>query len=189
MHRSLSEVNLSKLHQNRPKKKSGPEQSCPASRGCGFSPVNVWTPQKITERLPHPAPAPAPVPVPVRLTHAGVSVLFESGGAHAPPDGHQPLPFGAAVHFGCVSLFGVVHALTSDLHQGGGVGARHHVGEHRQVAADSHAAFVVHPHGGEGDAGADVLEGQVEAALVEGADAAHLGGGGTAQGSKVTGIS
>lgn len=103
-------------------------------------------------------------------------MLFESGGAHAPPDRHQPLPFGAAVHFGRVSLFGVIHTLTPDLHQRGGVGARHHVGEHRQVAADPHAAFVVHPHGGEGDAGADVLEGQVEATLVEGADAAHLRG-------------
>lgn len=131
------------------------------------------------EPLPHPAPAPGPL----RLTHAGVPVLFESGGAHAPPDRHQPLPLGAAVHFGRVPLFGVIHTLTPDLHQRGGVGARHHVGEHRQVAADAHAAFVVHAHGGEGDAGADVLEGQVEASLGEGADAAHLrGAGATAQG-------
>lgn len=126
-----------------------------------------------------------PAPVLVRLTHAGVSVFFESGGAHAPPDRHQPLPLGAAVHFGCVSLFGVIHTLTPDLHQRGRVGARHHVGEHRQVAAHTHAAFVVHPHGGEGDAGADVLEGQVEPTLVEGADTSHLRGE-QRRGSKVT---
>lgn len=103
-------------------------------------------------------------------------MFFEPGRAHAPPDGHQPLPLGAAVHLGRVSLLGVVQALTSDLHQRGRVGARHHVGEHRQVAADAHAAFVVDAHGGESDAGADVLEGQVEAAFAERADPSHLKG-------------
>ena len=101
-------------------------------------------------------------------------MLLESSGAHTPPDGHQPLSFSAAVHLGGVPLLGMVHALTPDLHQGGRVGARHHVGEHGQVAAHAHAALVVHPHRGEGDAGADVLEGQVEASSVQGAHAPHL---------------
>lgn len=109
-----------------------------------------------------------------QLTHAGVSVLLESGRAHTPPDGHQPLALRTAVHLGRVPLLGVVHTLTPDLHQGGRVGARHHVGEHRQVPAHAHAALVVHPHGGEGDAGADVLEGQVKAPPAEGAHASHL---------------
>lgn len=100
-----------------------------------------------------------------RLTYAGVSVLFEASRAHAPPYGHQPLSLCAAVHFWRVPLLGVVHALTPDLHQRGGVSPRHHVGEHGQVAAHAHAAFVVHSHRGEGDAGANVLEGQVEASL------------------------
>ena len=109
-----------------------------------------------------------------QLTHAGVSVFFESGRAHTPPDGHQPPPLSAAVHLGRVPLLRVIHTLTPDLHQGGRVGARHNIGEHRQVAVHTHAAFVVHPHRSEGDAGADVLEGQVEASSAQGAHTSYL---------------
>jgi len=105
-------------------------------------------------------------------------VFLESGAAHASPDGHQPLSLRAAVHLGRVPLLRVVHALTPDLHQGGRVSTRHRIGEHRQVAAHARAALVVHAHGGEGNAGADVLEGQVEAPSAEGAHASHLGRGG-----------
>jgi len=110
----------------------------------------------------------------LELTDAGVSVLLEAGGAHAPPDGHQPLALGAAVHLGRVALLGVVHAAATHLHQRRGVGARHHVGEHGQVAADAHAALVVDAHGGERDAGADVLEGQVEAPPAQRTHPPHL---------------
>lgn len=103
-------------------------------------------------------------------------MFLEAGRAHTPPDGHQPLALSAAVHLGRVSLLGMVHTLTSDLHQGGGVGARHHVGEDGQVAVDTHAALVVDAYGGEGDAGADVLEGQIEAPPTERAHPPHLEG-------------
>lgn len=110
------------------------------------------------------------------LTHAGVSVLLESCRAHTPPNGHQPLSLSAAVHLGRVPLLGVIHTLTPDLHQRRRVGARHHVGENRQFAAHAHAALVVHAHRREGDASADILEGQVESSLGQGADPAHLWG-------------
>ena len=108
------------------------------------------------------------------LTHARLPVLLEAGGAHAPPDGHQPLALGAAVHLGRVALLGVVHAAAAHLHQRGRVGARHHVREHGQVAADAHAVLVVDAHRGERDAGADVLEGQVEAPAAQRAHPPHL---------------
>lgn len=113
---------------------------------------------------------------PSPLTHTGVSVFFESGGAHTPPDGHQPLPLCAAVHLGSVPLLCMIHTLAPDLHQRGRVSARHHIGEHRQVTAHTHATLVVHPHRGEGNAGADVLEGQVEASSAQGANTSHLRG-------------
>ncbi|KAJ8360553.1 hypothetical protein SKAU_G00170780 [Synaphobranchus kaupii] len=106
--------------------------------------------------------------------NTGVSVFLEAGAADAPPDGHQPLPLRAAVHLRSVPLLRVVHALPPHLHQRGRVGPRHHVGEHGQVSGHGGAALVVHPDGDDGDAGPDVLEGQVEAPLAEGPHASHL---------------
>lgn len=110
----------------------------------------------------------------IRLTNAGVSVLFKAGWAHAPSNGHQPLALCAAVHLRGIPLLSVVNALTPDLHQRGWVGPRHYVRENCQVAADAHAALVVDPDRGEGDAGADVLEGQVEAPSAQRAHPSHL---------------
>lgn len=105
-------------------------------------------------------------------------MLLKSCRAHTLPDGHQPLSLRAAVHLRRVALLGMIHALTPDLHQGGRVGSRHHVSEHGQVAAHAHAAFIVDAHRGESDAGADVLEGQVEASAVQRTHTSHLRGRG-----------
>ncbi len=69
----------------------------------------------------------------------------------------------------------MIHTPTPDLHQRGRVCARHHIGEHCQVTAHTHTAFVVHSYRGEGNAGTDVLEGQVEASFVQGANTSNLG--------------
>lgn len=105
------------------------------------------------------------------LTNAVVSVLLKPSAAHTPSNRNEPLALSAAVHLWCVSLLGVVHTLTSDLHERGRVGPRDHIREDGQVASHSRAAFVVHSNGHHSDAGSYILKRQVEAALAERPDA------------------
>ncbi len=108
------------------------------------------------------------------LTNAVVSVLLKAGAAHTSSNRNEPLALSAAVHLRSVPLLGVVHTLTSDLHQRGRVSPRDHVREDSQVASHSRAALVIDSDGHDSDAGSYILEGQVEAAFAERPDAADL---------------
>lgn len=107
------------------------------------------------------------------LTLADVLVLLEARFAHTPPDGHQPASVRAAVHLGSLELLGGVDAHAVDLHQRR-VPARYRVGELGQVEHGEGTLLVEDPDRDQSDAGAQVLEGQVETLFTQVADVAHL---------------
>ena len=107
------------------------------------------------------------------LTLADVFVLLKARFAHTPPDGHQPASIRTAVHLRSLELLGGVDAHAVDLHQRR-VPARYRVGELGQVEHGEGTLLVEDPDRDQSDAGAQVLEGQVETLFTQVADVAHL---------------
>lgn len=96
------------------------------------------------------------------LTFTHPALLLISRVTETSTNGNQPFSVSAAVHFRLLSLFWLVDTRPSDLHQGRGVGPGDGVRESRQVADGERARFVENSDGNQSDAGADILESQVE---------------------------
>lgn len=110
---------------------------------------------------------------PTPLTLADVLVLLKARFAHTPPNGNQPASVCAAVHLGSLKLLRGIDTHTVDLHQRC-VSACYCVGELGQVKHSEGTLLVEDPDRDQSDAGAQVLEGQVETLFTQVADVTHL---------------
>lgn len=85
--------------------------------------------------------------------------------AHAPPNGHQPLPLRTAMHSGKFISHRVVDAGPWHLQKLWGICPGYSIREEGQIPDNQRTLFVEDPDGDERDTRAQVLESQVEAFL------------------------
>lgn len=111
---------------------------------------------------------------PASLTFTHSTLLFISWIAKTFTNRNQPLSISTAVHFRLLFLLWLVDTRPSDLHKGGSVSPSNGIGEGCQVTDGERAGFVENPDRNQGDAGADVLEGQVETLPVRDLHISHL---------------
>lgn len=109
------------------------------------------------------------------LTNARAIQFLVANAADASSQRNQPVPVGAAEQLGRVPFFSVLDTRPPHLHQRGGVHPRHRVRKRRQVPQREGTLLVINPHRDQSDAGANVLEGQVEALPGHGSHLPHLG--------------
>lgn len=110
---------------------------------------------------------------PAPLTLAHVLVLFEAWFAHTPPDGNQPSAVCTAVHLGRLKLLRGVHTHTVHLNQCR-FSTRYCVRKLGQIQHSEWTFLVEDPHGDQSNAGAQVLEGQVETLFTQVVDGPHF---------------
>ena len=104
----------------------------------------------------------------------GSTFLFVSRVTSTPTNRNQPFSVGAAIHLRLFPLLGLVYTRPPDLHQRGGVGPSDGIREGCQVPDGEWTSLIEDPDRDQGDAGAHVLEGQVEALPGGDLDVTHL---------------